>query len=117
MSDYRHGTIWLINFEPQVGTEIKKVRPGLIVSKTGFNQKRRKITVIPFTSQQKSSVGAARVFVPKSSRNGLSKNSELITIDIATFDKKRFIKYLGELEENLSKEAKRKLAIYLDLRL
>ena len=67
MSDYRHGTIWLINFEPQVGTEIKKVRPGFIVSKTGFNQK-------------------------------------------------RFIEYLGELEEDLLEEAKRKLAIYLDLR-
>ena len=65
MSDYRHGTIWLINFEPQMGTEIKKVRPGLIVSKTEFNKKRRKITVIPFTSQQQSFVGAARVFVPK----------------------------------------------------
>ena len=116
MSDYRHGTIWLINFEPQVGTEIKKVRPGLIISKTGFNLKRRKITVIPFTSQTQSSVGAARVFVPKSSLNGLSKNSVLIVIDPATFDKKRFIEYLGELEEDLLKEAKRKLAIYLDLR-
>ena len=115
MSDYRHGTIWSINFEPQVGSEIKKVRPGLIISKTGFNLKRQKITVIPFTSQAKSSGGAARVFVPKSSLNGLIKNSELIVIDPATFDKKRFMDYIGELEENLLKEVKRKLAIYLDL--
>ena len=115
MSDYRHGTIWLINFEPQVGSEIKKVRPGLIISKTGFNLKRHKITVIPFSSQTKSSGGAARVFVPKSSDNGLSKNSELIIIDPATFEKKRFVGYIGELEEKLLQEAKRKLAIYLDL--
>lgn len=115
MSDYRCRTIWSINFEPQVGTEIKKIRPGLIISKTGFNLKRKKITVLPFTSQAKPSEGAARVFVPKSSLNGLDKNSELITIDPATFDKKRFIDYIGELESDLFDQAKRKLAIYLDL--
>lgn len=114
MSDYRSGTIWLINFEPQVGSEIKRVRPGLIISKTEFNLKRQKITVIPLTSQTKSS-GAARVFVPKSSQNGLTKNSELIVIYPATFNKKRLIKYIGELEENLLQEVKRKLAIYLDI--
>ncbi len=42
MSDYRHGAIWLINFEPQIGTEIKKVRPGLIISRTEFNRQRQK---------------------------------------------------------------------------
>ncbi len=115
MSDYRHGTIWSINFEPQVGTEIKKVRPGLIISRTGFNQKRQKITVLPFTSQPLPSPGAARVFVPKSSLNGLNRDSQLITIDPATFDKKRFVEYIGELESDLLTEAKRKLAIYLDL--
>lgn len=115
MSDYRHGTIWLINFDPQVGSEIKKVRLGLIISKTGFNLKRQKITVIPLTSQTKSSGGAARVFVAKSSQNGLTQDSELIVIDPATFDKKRFIDYLGNLEENLLQEVKRKLAIYLDI--
>ena len=115
MSSYRHGSIWSINFEPQVGSEIKKIRPGLIISKTSFNLKRKKITVLPFTSQEHPSKGAARIFVPKSSLNGLDKNSELITIDPATFDKKRFIDYIGSLELDLLEEAKRKLAIYLDI--
>lgn len=43
MSDYRHGAIWLINFEPKVGTEIKKVRLGPIISRTEFNQQTQKI--------------------------------------------------------------------------
>ncbi len=62
-----------------------------MLARQDLTRKDEKITVIPFTSQQQSSVGAARVFVPKSSLNGLSKNSELIVIDPATFDKKRFI--------------------------
>ncbi len=115
MSDYRHGAIWLINFEPQVGAEIKKVRPGLIISRTEFNDKRQKITVLPFTTKISQSQGAARIFVAKSSINGLSKDSELVTIDPATFDKKRFIRYLGTLEAELFLLAKRKLALYLNL--
>lgn len=74
MPNYRLGTIWLINFEPQIGSKIRKTRPGLIISKTAFNLRRQKITVLPLTSRDKSSGGAARVFVVKSATNGLDKN-------------------------------------------
>lgn len=113
MSSYRLGEIWIINFEPQVGSEIRKTRPGLIISNSRFNASRQKITVLPFTSREKSSGGMARVFVQKSPENGLNANSEIITIDPATFDKQRFIKYIGELESDLLDEARDKLAIYL----
>ena len=115
MSNYRHGEIWLINFEPQVGTEIRKTRPGLIISRTEFNRQRQKITVLPFTTKTNQSQGAARISVAKSPVNGLSKDSELVTIDPATFDKKRLIKYLGMLESELILVVKRKLSLYLDL--
>lgn len=114
MSNYRSGAIWLISLEPQVGSEIKKTRPGLIVSKTEFNQRRQKITVLPFTTTVRSSQGAATFFVAKSSTNGLNKDSELITIDPATFDKQGFVRYLGELESELITLAKGKLALYLN---
>lgn len=115
MSNYRYGEIWLINFEPQVGTEIKKTRPGLIISRTEFNRQRQKITVLPFTTKIEQSQGAARIAVARSAVNGLSKDSELVTIDPATFDKKRLIKYLGMLESELILLVKRKLSLYLDL--
>ena len=115
MSNYRLGSIWLINFEPQVGSEIKKTRPGLIISKTSFNLSRKKITVLPLTSREQPSNGAARVFVSPDNTNGLDRNSEIITIDPATFDKKRFNKFLGDLSPDLLKEVQKKLSIYLDL--
>jgi len=114
MSNYRYGAIWLINFEPQVGSEIKKTRPALIISRTEFNLKRQKITILPFTSFQKKT-GASRVFVPKSSTNGLAKDSEAIAISPATFDRRRFVKFLGELESELLDNIKHKLRLYLNL--
>lgn len=115
MSNYGSGEIWLINFEPQVGTEIRKTRPGLIFSRTEFNRQRQKITVLPFTTKIDRSKGAARIYVAKLAVNGLSKDSELVTVDPATFDKKRLIKYLGMLESELFVVVKRKLSLYLDL--
>jgi mRNA interferase MazF len=115
MSDYRLGAIWWINFEPQIGSEIKKTRPGLIISNTNFNISRQKITVLPLTSREESSEGMARVFVLKSDLNCLNSNSEIIVIDPATFDKRRFIKFIGELENNLFKQVQEKLKIYLNL--
>jgi hypothetical protein len=33
-SDYRLGSIWVINFDPSVGTEIRKTRSGLVIAGT-----------------------------------------------------------------------------------
>ncbi len=43
MRDYRYGSIWVVNFELSIGTEIKKTRPALIISASDFNQIRKKI--------------------------------------------------------------------------
>jgi mRNA interferase MazF len=37
--DYRLGSIWLVSFDPSIGTEIRKTRPALIISGTSFNQR------------------------------------------------------------------------------
>ncbi|MEN9519867.1 MAG: hypothetical protein RLZZ381_2455 [Cyanobacteriota bacterium] len=115
MPNYRLGSIWLIDFEPQIGTEIKKTRPGLIISATSFNQQRQKITVLPLTSRDAPSKGSARVFVPKSNLNCLDRNSEIIAIDPATFDKQRFNRFIGELESDKLLQVQQKLRIYLSL--
>jgi mRNA interferase MazF len=49
-SDYRMGSIWIVTFDPSVGTKIQKTRPAVIISGTLFNNQRSKVTVLPFTS-------------------------------------------------------------------
>ena len=115
MPKYKLGSIWSISFDPQVGSEIKKTRPGLIISDTDFNQSRRKITVLPLTSREKPSGGMARVFVLKSNLNSLNNNSEIIAVDPATFDKQRFKSFIGTLEADLLDRVREKLRMYLNL--
>ena len=114
-SDYRLGSIWLMSFDPSIGTEIRKTRPAVIISGTAFNQ-RSKVTVLPITSAN-SSDHLRPVIVPliPSITNGLSSNSFVVCVDPMTFDKRRLIQYLGQVELNQLQEIQQILVKYLEL--
>jgi len=114
-SDYRLGSIWLVSFDPSIGTEIRKTRPAVIISGTAFNQ-RSKVTVLPITSANPSD-RLLPVIVPliPSVTNGLSSNSFVVCIDPMTFDKRRLIQCLGQVEANQLQEIQQILVRYLEL--
>lgn len=106
-SDYRLGSIWLVSFDPSVGTEIQKTRPALVISGSTFNVRRSKVTVLPFTSKRPSDprISPALVEVLSSAQNGLSVDSLLLCVCPATFDKVRLVRHLGWLEDELLEQA------------
>ena len=113
--DYRLGSIWLVSFDPSIGTEIRKTRPAVIISGTAFNQ-RSKVTVLPITSANPSD-RLLPVIVPlvPSVTNGLSSNSFVVCIDPMTFDKRRLIQCLGQIELDQLEEIQQILVRYLEL--
>jgi mRNA interferase MazF len=114
-SDYRLGSIWLVSFDPSIGTEIRKTRPAVIVSGTAFNQ-RSKVTVLPITSANPSD-RLLPVIVPlvSSVTNGLSSDSFVVCVDPMTFDKRRLIQCLGQIAPNQLQEIQQILVRYLEL--
>ncbi|MBE9161673.1 type II toxin-antitoxin system PemK/MazF family toxin [Tychonema sp. LEGE 06208] len=114
-SDYRLGSIWLVNFDPSVGTEIRKTRPAVIISGTAFNQ-RSKVTVLPITSAVPNE-GLRAVVLPviPSTLNGLNTESFIVCVDPMTFDKRRLVRCLGQLELQQISEIQLILARYLEL--
>ena len=77
-SDYRLGSIGLVNFDPSVGTEIRKTRSAVIISGTAFNQ-RSKVTVLPITSAVPNQHLRPIVLpVIPSTLNGLTTNSFIV---------------------------------------
>jgi mRNA interferase MazF len=114
-SNYRLGSIWLVNFDPSIGTEIRKTRPAIIVSATIFNQ-RRKVTVLPITSSSPDS-RLLPVVVPitPDQINGLVIESFIVCIDPTTFDKQRLVKQLGMLNPAQIRQVQSILCSYLEL--
>ena len=116
-SNYRLGSIWLVRFDPSIGTEIRKTRPALVISGTIFNEQRSKVTVLPFTSARPNDprISPAVVVVPASPENGLSVDSLLVCIESMTFDKARLVQQLGQLEAEMLAQAQTILKRYLSL--
>lgn len=114
-SDYRLGSIWLVSFDPSIGTEIRKTRPAVIISGTAFNQ-RSKVTVLPITSANPSDrLRPVIVTLIPSITNGLSSNSFVICVNPMTFDKRRLIQCLGQIKPNQLQEIQQVLVRYLEI--
>jgi len=45
--------IWWVNLDPTIGSEVKKIRPCLVVSPNEVNQYLNTVTIIPLTSTVK----------------------------------------------------------------
>ena len=48
---FRRGTVWWVNLDPTVGTEIRKTRPGLVISPDDLNTALPRLIVAPLTSK------------------------------------------------------------------
>lgn len=46
----KRGEVWWVEFDPAVGSEIRKTRPAVIVSNDGANRNLARVVVLPVTS-------------------------------------------------------------------
>ncbi|OJX40676.1 MAG: PemK family transcriptional regulator [Chloroflexi bacterium 44-23] len=91
------GEVWLINLDPTIGAEIKKVRPVAIVSSDFIGILPLRV-VIPLTDWKENYKQAAwMVKVRPSAFNGLGKNSAADTFQIRSVSTTRFIRKIGEI--------------------
>jgi mRNA interferase MazF len=92
----RRGDVWLINFDPTVGAEIRKVRPAVVVSVAGVGRLPLQI-VVPLTDWKSQYANASWfVPIPASAANGLSKDSGADAFQVKSLSENRFVKRLGD---------------------
>lgn len=94
----KQGDIVIINFDPSKGTEIRKRRPALVLSKDTYNKLSSLIIVCPITSTSKE-----RPFLVPIENESLDKNSQVNTMQVYSLDKthegNRNIKVIGRVKE------------------
>jgi len=86
----------LVNFDPSIGSEIRKTRPALIIQNNVGNQYSPVTIVAAVTSQFDTHLYPTEVFL-SSQESGLDKDSVILLNHLHTFDKMRLIKKLGRV--------------------
>jgi len=93
------GEIWLIQFYPQVGSEMSKKRPAIVVNHNSIGRLPLKV-VVPITDwkERYSNYPWILELLPDS-LNGLTKASAIDCFQLKNFSDERFIKPIGKVDK------------------
>ncbi len=94
----RRGEVYLVNFDPTIGSEIKKTRPALVIQNNIANAHSPVVIVAAITSRFEERLYPTEVFIQKGEA-GLPRDSVVLLSQIRSVDKGRFLKRLGNLED------------------
>ncbi len=106
----KRGEVWRVNFDPQIGSEITKERPAVIVEREPFTHLRRTVAVVPLSAAHDQTEFPLLVATRFKGFAGVA-----VVDQIKACDKSRFIRRIGHLTEAEMEEISRALADLFDL--
>ncbi len=116
MLNIRRGDIWLVKFSPQVGNEINKTRPAVVVDNDQANKVRMRM-VVPITSwQDKFRHISWQVKARRYKDFGLKNPSSFDCHQLKSFSHDRFVKKLGQIDETSLFEVHKTIAKIFNFR-
>lgn len=111
----KRGEVYLIKFDPTIGAEIRKTRPGLIIQNDLSNQSSPVTIVATISSKFTLPLHPTEVLI-NSTEGGLTRDSVVLCNQIRTVDKQRLTKRIGKIQSTLMGEVDSALSISLGLR-
>ena len=110
----QRGEIWIVNFDPSVGAEIKKSRPALMLQ-NDIAKEHSPITIVAaITSKFDEKLYPTEVPIPQG-EGGLEQVSVALLNQIRSVDKRRLIKKLGILRNETMRDIETALKISIGL--
>lgn len=109
------GEVWLVNFDPTLGAEIKKKRPAIVISSDAVG--RLPIRLVAPVTDWKTYFGGNlwHVRIEPSDQNGLAKTSAVDTLQLRGMDDQRFIRRLGNVSSRTLEEIALAVAAVIEL--
>lgn len=106
----KRGEVWWVDFEPALGTEVRKTRPAVIVSNDASNAAMRRVQVVPVTGNTE------KLYVFESPVTIKGKPGKAMADQVMTADKRRLKRRIGKVSAPEMLGIERALRIQLGLR-
>ena len=110
----KRGEVYTVNFDPTIGSEIKKTRPALILQNDIANRYSPVTIVAAITSQFKEPLYPTEVLI-KQPEGDLRNDSVVLLNQIRTIDKNRLVRRLGKLKKETMERVDQALKVSLNL--
>ncbi|NJL19531.1 MAG: type II toxin-antitoxin system PemK/MazF family toxin [Bdellovibrionaceae bacterium] len=114
--DPKRGEIWMVNFSPQVGDEIKKPRPAVVLNLPVFQTFQLRL-VAPLTGWKPEFQNRwTKVMIRPSQQNGLTKDSAVDVHQTRCVSLQRFSNKLGIMEARVLQLVAETIAAYVGVK-
>jgi mRNA interferase MazF len=111
MDPLHRGEVYMVEFDPVVGSETGKTRPAIVIQNDLANRSSPTVTVIPMTSK------VTRVFPfqvrIEASEGGLERTSKALCEQVRTVSRSRFRDRLGSVSDQTMSEIRKALDRHL----
>jgi mRNA interferase MazF len=108
------GEIYLVNFDPTIGSEIKKTRPALIIQNDISNEFSPITIVAAITSKYDDKLYPTEILISKN-EGGLTQDSVVLLNQIRSIDRQRLVKKVGKISDQKIKKVDSAIKISLGL--
>ncbi|HHN48515.1 MAG TPA: type II toxin-antitoxin system PemK/MazF family toxin [Bacteroidales bacterium] len=94
----KQNEIWTADLNPIKGSEQQGIRPVVVISGNAMNSNLGISIACPLSSKIKNYAGC--LVIQKGGLSGLETDSEIITFQVRTLSKERFIRKIGEISKD-----------------
>jgi mRNA interferase MazF len=105
----KRGEVWWAEFDPSIGSEIRKTRPAIILSNDAANRNLSRVVVIPLSSN------VARVYPGEALVAVAGRQSKAMADQIMAADKVRLKDRVGALSRADMAEVEEAIKVHLGL--
>lgn len=110
----KRGDVYLVNFDPTIGAEIRKTRPALVIQNDVANRYSPITIVAAITSRFEQDLYPTEALI-KAPEGGLSVDSVVLLNQIRSIDRTRLVKRLGRLSPHTMEAVDRGVEISLGM--